>query len=58
MEFGSDDDLLRMAASLEQHREHTLARTVVDDAKDKMVLQSSVDESDSITGHGVCGKVE
>ena len=54
----SDDDLLRMAASVEQQSEHPLARAIVEGAKDRSLDLSSVDDFDSVTGGGVHGVVE
>lgn len=54
----SDDDLLRMAASVEQQSEHPLACAIVEGAKDRSLDLSSVDDFDSVTGGGVHGFVE
>ncbi len=54
----SDDDLLRMAASLEQQSEHPLAHAIVEGAKDRDLDLSSVDDFDSVTGGGVHGSVD
>ena len=53
----SEDDLLRMAASVEQRSEHPLAHAIVDGAKDRNLDLSSVDDFDSVTGGGVHGTV-
>jgi Cu+-exporting ATPase len=58
VESGSEDHLLRMAASLEQQSEHPLARAIVEGAKAKNVALTSADEFDSITGGGVRGTVD
>jgi len=57
MDSGSDDALLRLAASLEQQSEHPLARAIVEGAQDRNLELSSVDDFDSITGGGVRGTV-
>lgn len=54
----SGDDLLRMAASLEQQSEHPLARAIVEAARDRSLDLSSVDDFDSVTGGGVHGLVD
>ena len=54
----SNDDLLRMAASVEQQSEHPLARAIVEGARDRDLALSSVDGFDSVTGGGVHGSVE
>ena len=54
----SDDDLLRMAASVEQQSEHPLAHAIVEGAKDRDLDLSSVDDFDSVTGGGVHGLVD
>ncbi len=53
-----EDELLRMAASLERASEHPLAEAIVDGAKDKQIELSPVDDFQSITGKGVTGKVD
>ncbi len=54
----SNDDLLRMTASVEQQSEHPLARAIVEGARDRDLALSSVDGFDSVTGGGVHGSVE
>ena len=58
VDSGSDEDLLRMAASLEQQSEHPLARAIVEGARDRDLDLSSVEDFDSITGGGVHGLVD
>ena len=58
VDSGSEDDLMRMAASLEQQSEHPLARAIVEGAKEKDLELSSVDDFDSVTGGGVHGSVD
>ncbi len=52
-----EKSLLSVAASIEQSSEHPLARCVVDYAKEKSYVLSSVDGFQSVTGGGVKGKV-
>ncbi|MEZ5698056.1 MAG: copper-translocating P-type ATPase [Nitrosomonas sp.] len=53
----AEDDLLALAASLEQGSEHPLAHAIVMAAKDKELEFSATDEFDSPTGKGVIGKI-
>ncbi|MCL4855497.1 MAG: copper-translocating P-type ATPase, partial [Bryobacteraceae bacterium] len=57
VDTGSDDELLRMAASLEQQSEHPLAHAIVVGAQDRGLELSTVDDFNSITGGGVRGSV-
>jgi Cu+-exporting ATPase len=52
----SEDDVLRLAASLEQGSEHPLAEAIVSEAKERELELSSVDDFDAKTGKGVVGK--
>jgi Cu+-exporting ATPase len=52
------DDLLTMAASLEQGSEHPLAHAIVMAAKDKGLDLVAADDFDSPTGKGVVGKIK
>lgn len=54
----SEDELLRLAASLEQASEHPLAAAVVDAAKARSLQLSDVTDFDSPTGKGVVGTVD
>ena len=54
----SEDDLLRLAASVEQNSEHPLAHAIVAGAKDRGLILPTVEEFDSVTGGGVHGRVE
>jgi P-type Cu+ transporter len=53
----SSDEVLGVAASLEGHSEHPLARAVVRAAKQKTLLLQSVSQFDSTAGGGVSGIV-
>ena len=52
-----EDELLMLAASLEQGGEHPLAYAIVMAAKDKGLDLAKADDFDSPTGKGVIGKV-
>jgi Cu+-exporting ATPase len=52
------DDLLRIAASLEQGSEHPLAAAIVAAAQEKNLPLAAATDFDSPTGKGVVGKVE
>ena len=54
----SEDDLLRLAASLEQGSEHPLAESIVAAAREKDLKLSGTDEFDAKTGRGVVGKTD
>ncbi|MGB5963962.1 MAG: copper-translocating P-type ATPase [Sulfurimonadaceae bacterium] len=54
----SEDDVLRMAASLERASEHPLAEAIVNGAKEKGVALIKTDDFQSITGMGVTGEVD
>jgi len=53
-----DDEILRMAASLERASEHPLAEAIVSGAQDKGVELVQTDDFQSVTGKGVTGKVD
>jgi Cu+-exporting ATPase len=55
--FG-EEDLLRLAASLERGSEHPLGTAIVDAAQKRGLALSSPADFDSPTGKGVTGKVE
>jgi Cu+-exporting ATPase len=52
-----EDELLRLAASLEQGSEHPLAAAIVNAAKDRGITLSAVYSFQSATGRGVGGQV-
>jgi len=54
----SADEVLRIAASLDQGSEHPLAAAIVAEAKRRGMTLSKVDGFDSITGAGVRGQLE
>lgn len=53
----AEDQLLALAASLEQGSEHPLAHAIVMAAKDRGLDFAALDEFDSPTGKGVVGKI-
>jgi Cu+-exporting ATPase len=53
----TEDDLLKLAASLEQSSEHPLAAAVTRAAKEKNVVADVPTDFASVTGMGVTGKV-
>ncbi len=54
----AEDDLLSLAASLEQGSEHPLAHAIVMAAKDKKLKLQAADDFNSPTGKGVVGKIK
>ncbi|MEP7338416.1 MAG: heavy metal translocating P-type ATPase, partial [Acidobacteriota bacterium] len=52
-----EDELLRLAASLERASEHPLAAAIVAAAQEGKIELSGVDGFESVTGKGVVGKV-
>jgi Cu+-exporting ATPase len=54
----SESDLLQIAASLESHSEHPLARAIVDAAKKEKIELRDVTDFQSTTGGGISGKLE
>ncbi len=55
---GFDDELLRLAAGLEQASEHPLASAVVRGARDKGLTPAKADDFRSVTGKGIVGRIE
>ncbi|UPK35751.1 heavy metal translocating P-type ATPase [Bradyrhizobium sp. 186] len=54
----AEDDVLRLAASVERASEHPLADAVVRAAKEKQLALGQVEQFDSPTGKGATGKVD
>lgn len=52
------EDVLRFAASVEQHSEHPIAAGIVRSAEDKNLSFSKVTDFESITGKGIQGNVD
>ncbi|MBR1135265.1 MULTISPECIES: heavy metal translocating P-type ATPase [Bradyrhizobium] len=53
-----ENELLRLAATVERASEHPLADAIVRSANDRKLVLSKVEEFDSPTGKGAVGKVE
>jgi Cu+-exporting ATPase len=54
----AEDDLLRLAASLERASEHPLAAAIVEGARDRGISLADVSDFGSVTGKGVSGTVD
>jgi Cu+-exporting ATPase len=54
---GEENEVLRLAASLEQQSEHPLASAIVAAAKERSLSLSPVESFQSVTGQGVTGVV-
>src|SRR5208337_1161987 len=54
----SEDELLRLAASVEQGSEHPLAAAIVRAAADRQIRLAKVESFDSASGKGVSGAVD
>ena len=52
------DRLLFLAGSLERASEHPLGQAIVDGARDRGVTLSEAKDFESVTGHGVSGRVD
>jgi len=53
-----DDELLRLASSVEKVSEHPLAQAIVEGAQARKLEMAEVQDFDAIPGHGVSAKVE
>jgi P-type Cu+ transporter len=53
-----EDEVLRLAASLDQGSEHPLAEAIVAEARRREIALASVDAFESVTGIGVRGRVD
>ena len=53
-----DDEVLRLAASLERASEHPLAEAIVQGAEQRDITLSTTVDFESVTGKGVTGKVD
>lgn len=53
----TQDDILKLAASLEKGSEHSLAEAIAKAAEEKKLTLAKVDGFKAISGHGVGGKV-
>jgi P-type Cu+ transporter len=54
----AEDDLLRLAAAVEQPSEHPLAHALVEAARERQIELPRVEDFESLTGRGVEGRVE
>lgn len=54
----AEDDIVRLAASVERASEHPLADAIVRAAKEKQLTLGQVEQFDSPTGKGATGKVD
>lgn len=54
----SEDRLLQLAASLEHHSEHPLARAVVEAAEARDIELLEVERFQAEAGYGVCGRID
>jgi Cu2+-exporting ATPase len=54
----ADDEVLRLAASVDAHSEHPVAEAIVAGAKEKGMEISGVENFESVTGKGVKGSYE
>lgn len=52
------EELLRLAASLEQGSEHPLAEAILAEARRRRLVLVAADEFDSVTGQGVRGRID
>ncbi|MEM1297425.1 MAG: copper-translocating P-type ATPase, partial [Verrucomicrobiota bacterium] len=53
----TEDEVLRLAASVEALSEHPLAKSVVEEAKDRSIQPDAAADFESSTGKGVSGRV-
>ena len=53
-----EEQVLRLAASLDQGSEHPLAEAIVAEARERGLALSTPDDFDSLTGQGVSGRVD
>ncbi len=54
----SEDELLRIAASVEQSSEHPLAEAVVEASKERSIDLAPIESFEAISGHGVKAKYQ
>ena len=52
-----EEEVLELAASLENSSEHPLAQAVINAARDKMILTVAIENFESIPGQGVRGEI-
>ncbi len=54
----SEDEILRLAASLEKQSEHPLAEAIIKGAEERNLKLAKVLDFESITGKGIVGKID
>ncbi len=54
----SEEEILKLAASLERHSEHPLAHAILNEADKRGVKTTDVDNFESLTGIGIKGLIE
>lgn len=54
----SDNEVLRLAASLEKSSEHPLAEAIIKGAEEKNIELAKVEDFESITGKGITGSID
>jgi len=54
----SDNELLTLAASVEQGSEHPLGEAIVESAKDKSIVFRDIENFDAMAGHGVSAQFD
>ncbi|MBL0210780.1 MAG: copper-translocating P-type ATPase [Holophagaceae bacterium] len=54
----TEDEILRLASSLDQASEHPLGKSIVDEATLRGLALGKIEEFDSVTGMGVRGRVD
>jgi len=54
----SEDEALSLAAAVEGDSEHTIARSIVDEARERGVRIADASDFEAIPGHGVVARVE
>jgi Cu+-exporting ATPase len=54
----TEDEVLRLAATLERGSEHPLAAAIVGGAGERGLKPANYEDFSSVTGQGVCGRVE
>jgi Cu+-exporting ATPase len=57
-DHGKENEILRLAAAVENNSEHPLAASIVQGAKERSISLPTVENFQSITGGGVIGNVE
>ena len=55
---GSEEEVLRLAASVESGSEHPLATAIVNGAQDRKIRIGALSDFTAIAGHGVRGKID